>query len=129
MPETSIRVEGLQEMRRALRRMDKDIRKDVRGIDKEVALEVAEVVRAETPTLSGRLAKSVKGGADSSGGFVRAGGAKLLYGQPIHWGWPRRNIEANRFMVRGLQKLDKGMGGQYMDRVADTLKSYGIEVD
>ena len=54
---------------------------------------------AMAPHRSGTLAGSVRGNQAKTMAAVRAGGARVPYAGPIHWGWPRRNIAAQPFLV------------------------------
>jgi hypothetical protein len=90
-------VEGAKELRRALKRAGVDVQQL-----KDTHAEVAELVKARAlqrvPVRSGALRESLRSSGTVSGAIVRAGGRRVPYASPIHWGWKKRNIEANPFI-------------------------------
>src|SRR5690606_19193897 len=88
---------------------------DLSGSLREGALVVAKAARP--PVLTGRLFMSIRPTATKTTGVVRAGGARVPYAGPIHWGWRRRNISPQPFLVTALaarqpqavQILEKGV--------------------
>lgn len=95
-----LEVEGAKEVRRALRKLqDKETPKRIRQANKTGAELVRDRALPKTPQRSGRLRSSVKALASQSSGSVKAGTAsRVPYAAPIHWGWPARGIEPNRFI-------------------------------
>lgn len=93
-----VKVEGARQLRATLRRAGQDL-EDMKDANAEVANYVASASRSAAPTVSGRLAASVRGNRAAASAVVKAGGAAVPYAGPIHWGWPARNIAANEFMA------------------------------
>ena len=93
-----IRVDGARELRRGLKAAGDDL-EDLKHVHATVARYVALRAAAMAPRRSGRLAGSVRGNQAKTSAAVRAGGARVPYANPIHWGWPRRHIAANEFLV------------------------------
>lgn len=89
-------VEGSRELRATMRKAGANMR-DFTAANRTASAIVARDASARAPRLTGALAGSVRAGASQSSGIVRAGGARLPYAGPIHWGWPARNISAQRF--------------------------------
>lgn len=114
---TPIVVEGLKEARRDLRRVDRALAKELRGALKDAAEVVAAEARRQAPHRTGRLAKSIRAGASGSGAVVRAGGARVPYANPVHWGWKRHGIEANPFIERAADKK----ADEALERLADNM--------
>lgn len=119
------RVEGLDELKRALRQLkDRDLNKAVREVNKSAA----EIVKPEarrtapaghrTPKSSkkyrpGRLAASIAVVASTNSAVIKAGSAsRVPYAGAIHFGFPRRHIRPNRFLFRAMARTS--------DEVADT---------
>lgn len=61
---------------------------------------------AEAPQLTGALAGSIRSTGTKTAGIIRAGRAAIPYAGPIHWGWPKHNIQANPFLVDGAQRTE-----------------------
>src|SRR4051812_46804535 len=57
---------------------------------------ILQAARARTPVITGRLRAS--GRADGMDVTFTA-----PYSAPIHWGWKKRNIEPNPFLVKGTE--------------------------
>lgn len=77
-----VRVEGLREVDRALRKMDAGIAKEFRSEAKGIADVVARDARGRVPTVSGRAARSIRAGAQAKGAYVQGGKADVRY-----YGW------------------------------------------
>lgn len=99
-------MEGLREVVRAISRAkNKELSAALRDANQRAAQVVVPPARAEAPSLSGRLAKSVRAKRDRLYGIVQVGGtARVPYAGPTHFGWPRRGQRANRFVWRALAK-------------------------
>lgn len=98
-----VRVEGLKEFRSALRKLPPEYRKELAAIHKEAATPVAETARLLAPSQSGNLAASIRPLGSQREGRVAAGSkSRVPYAGPIHWGWPKRNIAPNPFLVEAL---------------------------
>jgi len=93
-----IQVEGSRQLRRTMRRAEADL-DELKAAHHAVATMVAGIAQRSTPSRSGALRGSVRPGATKTAAIVRAGGARVPYAGPIHWGWPRRNIRASLFLT------------------------------
>lgn len=125
-PTARIQVHGAKELRRALTRMGADV-KDLTRIHKEAAEDVARVARERAPVRSGRLRKSVKARATRTRGTVQAGGGAVVYAGPIHFGWPKRNIEPQPFIYDALDERRDEVIGRYEERIAELVRRVGRE--
>lgn len=72
MPNPKIKIAGLKELQRDLRRMQPAAAKDMRSELRQGALTVARAAGPYTPVKSGKLAASYKPGATNRGAFVRS---------------------------------------------------------
>lgn len=123
MSKDSIRVSGLNRAIRAL--------KDVGVPGAEIAKagkDSAEVVAAEARTLvpvrSGALRNSIRTGTQQRKVIVRAGGARVPYANPIHWGWFRKGIAPNQFFGRAIGgKIDE-IYSKYFENLQRLLDKY-----
>jgi len=87
-----VKVEGLTNLRRTLRDAGQDVQELTRANDAAAAI-VATAGRPRTPIRTGRLMATVKGRGLATRAVVSAGSPKRVpYANPIHWGWPDRNI-------------------------------------
>jgi hypothetical protein len=93
-----VKVEGARELRRALRGVEGGL-EDLKETHRKVVAVVVPVGRSKGPRRTGRLLGSVRGSGTKTGAVVRAGGARVPYGNPIHWGWPARHIRAQPWLA------------------------------
>lgn len=91
----AVRVEGLRELKRTMRAAGVDMA-DLKEATSTAAATVATYSMARAPHRSGRLAGSIKGNKAMNRATV---GSRLVYGGPIHWGWPGHNIAAQPFIA------------------------------
>ena len=110
-PAAQIQVEGLRDVRNAVRKLkSKELNDALKRSNKESAEIVAEAARTgdEVPVNSGRLKKSIKASGSQASGSVKAGtAARVPYAGVIHWGWPERNIKPQPFLSEALaDKID-----------------------
>ena len=106
--ETSIQVEGLSQLFRALKAVGTPV-EAIASANKEAALPVARTAKNIAPVRSGALRNTVRVGPATTNVKIRAGLAKVPYANPIHWGWfydkknfITKNIKPNPFMARAL---------------------------
>jgi hypothetical protein len=123
---TRVEVHGAVELRRALRHMDADL-KDLTKINKSVAETVAEAARDRAPRRSGKLAKNVRAGANQRAGYVLAGGKRVPYAGPIHFGWHARHIVPQPFIYDALDARGAAVVDKYVDRVDELVRRVGRE--
>jgi hypothetical protein len=79
MPANGVRVEGIPELRRALRRAEDGLQKELGKAHKRSADVVAAAARARTPVRSGALRASIKAGGSQRFGTVKGGSSKVKY--------------------------------------------------
>ena len=95
-----VKVTGLDDTIKGLRKLgasDKEIQEVGYTLSKEVAARARSLAPSRTGALAGSIvaAKTVKGARIQTR-------KPLLYAAPIHWGWPRRNIKPNVFMLKAI---------------------------
>lgn len=99
----AVSVVGAKELRKQISGFDDEVKKAGRGELRSVYMGAARVVeiaaKSEAPARSGKLRGSIRSQATVRGAKVVAGGGKLVYAAPIHWGWPSRPNKARR--IRG----------------------------
>jgi len=103
-----VHVKGIRELQRNLRHLEeKELLKELRSEFKAIAALVAESAKQdpETPVMTGRLKKSIGAIASTTSASVKAGtDSRVAYAGPIHWGWEKRNIKANPFLMRAVKR-------------------------
>lgn len=92
-----VQVIGEKELRRTLKKAGEDLG-DLKDVHQRVGNFVAEIARGLAPKRSGAMAGTIRAARTASGVTIKAGGARVPYVNPIHWGWPKRNIEAQPFL-------------------------------
>jgi hypothetical protein len=104
--DVGIRVEGAAELRRTLKRAGDDL-SDLKAAHAGAAQIVVARGRGKAPRRRGVLAASVRGSGTKTAAVIRAGGARVPYAGPIHWGWPARNIEAQPFLSEAATETEQ----------------------
>lgn len=98
-----VEIEGLKDLQKALRIAgSKDLKKELRQAQKSSADIVSRRAKVLAPKDTGKLAASIRPGASMRSGYVKAGGKRVPYAGPIHFGWKRRNIAPNPFLFEAL---------------------------
>jgi hypothetical protein len=92
-----VRVEGARELRKALKSVEGGLA-DLKATHNKIAQVVVPAGKSGVPRRTGRLADSIRGTGTKTASIVRAGGARVPYANPIHWGWPARNIKGQPFL-------------------------------
>ena len=111
--EEAIQIEGLAQLFKALRAIGvpveaiKEANKASGELVARKARETAQFTKSGRST--GKLRNSIRVGSATTNVKVRAGGKRLPYANPIHWGWFydrkrnfARNILPNPFMAKAL---------------------------
>lgn len=95
-----VEIAGLKELRRTLRKAGDDLA-DLKQANGAAAAVAADGGRDRVPTLTGLLGSTIRSAGTKTAGIVRVGKTAVPYANPIHWGWPSRNIPANPFLSAG----------------------------
>lgn len=122
--EASLRVEGAAELRRTLKAAGDDLN-DLKDAHATAARLVAADAAQRAPRRTGRLASNVRGSGAKTSATIRAGGAKVPYAGPIHWGWPAHNIKPNPFIAEAAQTTEGAWTAIYhnsVQRILDRVK-------
>ena len=116
-----IQVEGAAELQRAMKRMGADL-KDLTKVNRAASDIVAQDARVGAPRLTGALSRTIKPGARKTVGYVQAGSRLVPYAGPIHFGWPRRNIEPQLFLYDALESRRDQVVDVYEKRVSELVR-------
>lgn len=124
MAGAQVRVDGLTPLRRQLRQLVGDV-DDLKAANAAAAATVAAAAAARAPHRTGRLAASVRGNRAVSRATVLAGGARLPYAGPIHYGWPAHGIEAHPFITDAAQATESVWVAAYEQAVTRAVDRVG----
>jgi HK97 gp10 family phage protein len=97
----TIRAEGLKETIKSLEKAGVEVQ-DLKAASKKAGNVVADESKSLAPVKSGKLRNSIRASNTKNKSVVRAGGARLPYAAPIHYGWPGHNIEPHPFLTDAL---------------------------
>jgi hypothetical protein len=96
---SGVRVEGLNKVVRSLTALGVEV-DDLKDGFAEIAAEGAKIAARLAPNKTGALSNTIRGNRAKNKAVVTAGRAKVKYAGAINYGWPKRNIKADRFMQR-----------------------------
>lgn len=120
MADEGVRIEGLDTLVRTLNRAGVDIT-ELKDAHKRAGEIVATEAESRAPRVSGKLAGSIRSARQAKRARVQAGRASVPYAGPIHWGWPRRNIEPNPFLSDAAQATESRWRDAYVHDVQAAL--------
>ncbi|MFB7675596.1 HK97 gp10 family phage protein [Kitasatospora purpeofusca] len=131
----TVRVEGLDELKRAMRQLkDSDLNKRVREVNKQAAEIVKPEARKTAPSghrspkdskkyKPGKLERSITVLASANSAVIKAGSAsRVPYAGAIHFGFPRRRIRANRFLFRAMARTSDEVSEAYEREITDVIR-------
>lgn len=118
----AIQVDGLDELRRELRRLkDRELNEAMKAVHKELADEVTKRALPKVPVRTGTLKSTVRSTGTVRDAIGRVGKASVPYAAPIHWGWASRNIPRRPFLTDAAAALERDITDRYDRHVADML--------
>ena len=109
MAEGTVQIEGLARLVRTLRQANLEL-DDLKQANYAAAQTVAQWAAVRAPRRTGRLGGSV--GPRKTAGAARVA-SSLVYAGPIHYGWPRRHIRAQPFVVRAAAETQSAWVADY----------------
>jgi hypothetical protein len=119
-----IKVEGLNELARTLRRMDAELPKALTRIHKHIAEGLVAPARSRVRSRTGRLAASIKPAGTARSASLKAGGTQAVpYAGPIHFGWSKRGIVGNPFLSDVVEAAEPSLEAIYTSELASFLDS------
>lgn len=128
-----VNVYGDQRLIRTLRKANLDV-KQLTAINRGAASTVAAAARVRAPLgvksrkskkryRPGKLRASIRPGATTRAGVIRAGGPRVKYAQAIHWGWPKRNIQPSYFISDAAIETEPVWIKDYVKHMNQVVKS------
>ena len=139
----AIEVEGLRELRAALRKVNSNMPREVGQAGKKAADHLAPLIRSQVPTRTGRARDSVRAVVAQGGGGIRAGGASaphygfVDFGNKVRSGagvgrgdsQPRRFIKGGRFIYPTFEARRDEVLERYVEAMTGLLRSSGLKED
>jgi hypothetical protein len=98
-----LRVVGAKELAASLNKAAREVADLHDGFD-EAGRIASAAGQSTAPRRTGRLAGSVRANPEGRNSTVIT--APVVYAVPIHWGRPAHHIEANPFLVRGVDRSE-----------------------
>lgn len=121
-PKPAIHVDGLDTLRRNLRRVkDAELDQEMKQIHAELAREITQRALPNVPVRTGRLKSTVRSAGTVRDAIGRVGNAGAPYAAPIHWGWKSRGIEPRPFLTNAAEALERDITDRYDREVANML--------
>lgn len=123
MARDSIKVVGLNNVIRSLKQIGVPS-KEIAQAGFEAGQIVAGEARTLVPVRTGALRDSIRVAKQQRKVLIRAGGAKVPYANPIHWGWFKRGIKPNEFFGRAIgEKIDQ-VYKSYFQNLENLINKY-----
>lgn len=125
MARSAIQVEGVDKVRRALRKIE-DGAKDLKEAHREGAEIVADESKRIVPVRSGALRDTIRAAGQVGGGVVRAGFARIPYAGVIHFGWAGHNIEPQPYLYDAADNRTSEVLDAYDKQLANLIQENGL---
>jgi hypothetical protein len=112
----AVRVEGLDELRRELRRVkDRELDGEMKQIHLDLAREVVDRAEPNVPVRTGRLKASLRAAGTVRDAIGRVGKASVPYAAVVHWKY------GPPFLRDAAQSLEQDIVDRYDRTVAEML--------
>ena len=125
MTKPSLTIEGADELRKRLRQFETGTA-DLKAANAAGAKIVERQAERIAPKRSGRLAGNIRSTGQARQGVVRAGGARVPYAGPIHFGWAARGIKPQPFLYDALDARREAVVAEYSKQVKELTKKYDL---
>lgn len=103
MPSSGIQVTGLRETTRNLQQAGVALN-DMKDAFKRIGDIVSTRSKVLVPRQSGKLASSIRPSRAKNQAKVSAGGVRVKYAGPVHYGWAARKIRPHPFLTTALDQ-------------------------
>jgi hypothetical protein len=126
-----VSVVGLKALQKDLRRMSDpragDLAKAMAQAGKAAMAPVAEAVRGAYPSVSGRLAGTVRVTGSRTGAAVRVGKKTVPYAGPVDFGgWPKSRpfVKSGRYLYPTAESMTGATVAKYEQAVAHLVETF-----
>lgn len=121
-----VRVEGLNAVVRALLAIGLEV-DDLKDAFSSISREGADLAAGFVRSRTGRLRGSLRGNRAKNKAVIIAGRGKTTkYAGVANYGWPRRNIEPQRFMERADEQLQPIALEKLERAINDAIRRRGL---
>jgi hypothetical protein len=132
-----IKIKGLAEFNRSLRRLDKDAPKALRLVGNDAAQIVVKGAQETIPEVSGAAKGSIRASSTRTSARVRAGGAKVPYYGFIDYGGnvgindsvQREFIPTGRYLYPAFDRARDEVAEKLNDGLVDVVENSGLALD
>lgn len=112
----TIVVEGLDDLRRALRRVkDQGLNDELKAIHKALAEDITRLALPKVPVRTGRLKQSVRAAGTVKDAIGRVGSASVPYAAAVHWKY------GPPFLTDAAARVERDVVDRYDQALADLL--------
>lgn len=132
MSSSTYQVEGVRELRAALRKLGDDM-EDFREVNSKVSSYVGATAAQRAPRQSGMLAASWRPGNAKTEATIRFGGASVPYANAVHWGTGPRpgrrgphNIPASRFATEAAAATEPTWSDWFLQAIDQAMSRRGL---
>lgn len=98
-----VEAKGVKRLARTLKQAGNDLQ-DLKRANRQAEAMVLAAALSKVPRRTGTLASTGRQASGAGKATVRFGSARVPYANPIHWGWPKRNIRPNPFLWNAVQE-------------------------
>ncbi len=132
-----IRIQGLAEFNRNLKKLDADLPKALRLAQNEAAQIVVDWAQPRVPRKTGKAAKSVKAKSTRTSARVSGGGARVPYYPWLDWGGSvgrkrsikREFLKGGRYIYPGFANNVDEVAEKLTESLIEVARQAGVEVD
>jgi hypothetical protein len=120
----SVKVEGLNDTKRKLKKLGKDVDygDQFLAVNKTLAEAVAGDSKNYVPVLTGALQGTIRAAASKTSGRVKVGYKAVPYAGPIHFGWPARFIKPQPFIYDAIDRRRNEIKDRYDQLVKKLIR-------
>jgi hypothetical protein len=137
MPVEPIKITGLDEFRKLLRKLDRDLPKGLRLASNEAAAIVVDYAQKHVPRRTGRAARSIRASSTSRQARVTGGSARVAYYPWLDFGGRvgrkrsvrRPFVPAGRYIYPGLGENRDKIAEAMIDALARLASDAGLVMD
>lgn len=126
MAAPAIEVQGRRELERALRAAG-ERSGQLKEVHQRLGIPLAMAGRGEAPMRSGALGGTVRAAATQRALSLRAGSRTIPYAGPIHYGWPRRGISPDPFLIRARDAMRDQLLEGYRRHLDELVAKVGAD--
>jgi len=122
----AINTTGIKELEKSLTSLGFDFA-ELSKANLEIGKIVANRAATLAPKRTGKLANSIKPKPDKTKVRISAGGAGVPYAGVIEYGWAKRNIKKQSYIMKAAGQLKNEIIEKYKNNIDDLIKKYNLD--